>query len=143
VRKSYVRKDGTRVKSARVTQGCIKDIGRRGRGKVLIQSKYKLRKGALTALGYHVNDTAEKRRAALVAAVKSGVPINSLIWKLNAQFTFRRNAQQGTKAYVLGQRFRSDQQFLSALRKKGGVRRRSPKGQRRGRKARKALAPAA
>lgn len=116
VRKAYKRKDGSTVKRTVVKPSCVKDVGRAGKGKREIQKKYKLRKGALRALGYEVKDTESKRRAALLKAVKSGkLPVNSLKWKLNAQYVYRKNAPKGSRRYELGQRFRKDFEYLRKL----------------------------
>ena len=102
-------------KRYRVSPVCIRDIGKPGRGKRVIQKKYKLRQGALTRFGYHIDKSKEERRAALKKALASGMPIDSLILKLNAQAVYRKNAKQGSKRATAGKRFAADRNWVSSL----------------------------
>lgn len=128
-RKSYTRSNGVRVESARVGPVCVKDIGRKGKGSPRIQKKYKLRKGALTNLGYKVEDPEKVRHAVLERAIKSGTNVNSLKWKLNAQYVYRKNARKGSAKAKLAKRFKSDVEYLK--RKYPAKSRQSPKAKRR------------
>lgn len=128
-RKSYMRSDGVKVESARVGPVCVKDIGRKGKGSPRIQKKYKLRKGALTNLGYQVEDPEKVRHAVLERAIESGTDANSLKWKLNAQYVYRKNARKGSERAKLAKRFKSDVEYLK--RKYPAKSRQSPKAKRR------------
>lgn len=136
VREAYTTSSGKRVPSTRVGAVCIKDIGAPGKGKTRIQSKYKLRKGALTSLGYDVKAPESERRAVLERAIKNGADVNSLKWKLNAQAVYRKNAAKGSARAKIGKRFQSDLDYLKkkypakgSLKRSG--RKRSPKAKRR------------
>ena len=115
-RSGYARKSSSatrgdtkyRVGKTHVPAICIRDIGRQGKGSPKIQRVYKLRKGALTQYDYHINESAADRHAALKRAIAAGMPINSLIWKLNAQAVLRKNAEPGSDRARAGQRFAAD-----------------------------------
>lgn len=80
-RKSYVRKDGTRV---RATSYTTKNLGRKGRGPRL----FTLKKGGLP--GYHFWDPMPVRRAALLAI---NAPIVTLSRRLQAISTLTKRTQ--------------------------------------------------
>lgn len=108
-RKSYTRKDGTRVKGTRVSSGCIRDIGKPGKGKRL----FTLKKGMLTKYGYSTSDIQEKRRGALIKAMKDNT--TGYIWKrLNAIEILNRNTNPDTASKI-----KSDMDWMRA---KYGVR---------------------
>jgi hypothetical protein len=110
-----VRKSGRRVSGARVGSACIKDVGAPGRGKRRIQRKYELRKGALGALGYDVDDAERDRRAALRKAYAGGHSKVNLVGMLNAQYVYRKNAPRGSEKYKRARRFKADRDYVSAL----------------------------
>jgi len=111
-----VRKSGRRVSGARVGSACIRDVGAPGRGKRQIQRKYELRKGALGALGYDVDDAERDRRAALRKAYASGAHSKvNLVGMLNSQYVFRKNAPRGSEKYKRAQRFKADRDYVSSL----------------------------
>lgn len=109
----------------------------RSRSKVRIPIKHE---GSLTALGYHLDATAENRRAALRRALKSKkVKYASLMGKLNAIAVFNKNRNK-----PLTRKIRSDMKFLedklkklyskSAIRRSRSASKRKAKSRRRSRK---------
>ena len=81
-RRGYTKKSGAKVKSTIVAEGCIKDIGRKGKGENVIGP---LMKGSLREFGYeNVKDlSAVERRIALKKAIKAYGDVG-VIKKLNA-----------------------------------------------------------
>jgi hypothetical protein len=65
-RKSYIRKDGTKVKST-----CIKDLGKPGRTPKREKVLPKLKPGKLSKFGYETKKPAKDRRRALMKASKN------------------------------------------------------------------------
>ena len=80
-RKSYVRRDGTRVRSTSYT---TKNLGRRGRGPKL----FTLKKGGIP--GYHFWNSKNVRHAALLAV---NVPLVTLSRRLQALVTLTKRTQ--------------------------------------------------
>jgi len=82
-RKSYKRKDGTRVKST-----CIEDRGLPGKGPKTLPSP---RKGTLGKFGYKASKTSKVRRTSLADAVDElgALPV---FRKLNLVATFNKNS---------------------------------------------------
>jgi hypothetical protein len=89
-RKSYVRKNGIRVSSAKVHPGCIKAVGlsrKRGeKGKRL----FVLVRGTLTRYNYHLHQSEKERHEALNKALLELKPL-SVYRKLNALYVLNKN----------------------------------------------------
>jgi len=81
-RSSYVRKDGTKVKSS-----MIKDLGKIGKGKKLFEIKDK---GLLTNKGYSLKKSTEERKKSLRRASKEK-GILPVLRHLNAIRTLQKN----------------------------------------------------
>jgi len=88
-RKSYTRKDGTRVKA---TKYRTKNMGKRGHGKKL----FTLRKGGLSEYGYHVMLPEGVRRVALERAIRDGIPIGTLIKRVGALAVLQKRTKYGS-----------------------------------------------
>ena len=101
-RKSYTRKDGSRVKSS-----CVKDMGKRGKGKRL----FTLKKGDLTKHGYSIKVGDQTRQRALRKARKS-IPHVTMIRKLNALAVLFKNTNKTYSA-----RAKRDMEYLRKTRK--------------------------
>ena len=102
-RKGYYRKDGTYVRPARVSPSTFKiaDRGAPGRGKKV----FKVKKGLLTRLGYHVSLPARRRRAILKKADKLYGSVR--LWRmLNAQHIYRKRTDG------IGKIFASDRDWV-------------------------------
>jgi hypothetical protein len=82
LRRAYTRKNGVRVKSA-----CIKDLGKPGKGSVLIGP---LKSGELKKYGYSLKLAASRRHSALKKSVKA-YGRGTLIKKLNALRVLHKN----------------------------------------------------
>ncbi len=81
-RKSYTKKNGTKVKST-----CIKDLGLPGKGPVILP---KLQQGTLTQFGYSSKNSDIKRHNSLKKAVAKYTK-SAVIHKLNAITTLNKN----------------------------------------------------
>lgn len=78
-RKAYTKKSGTRVPQSRVPGSCIKDLGKKGKGKKL----FTLRKGTLGRYGYKTSYNTMDRHVALRKAVEKE-SYSTVVKKLNA-----------------------------------------------------------
>jgi hypothetical protein len=87
VRRSYVRKSGSPVRRSIVPSGCIRDLGKKGKGSPLIPP---LKAGELKHYGYSTLLPQEERRASLKRASRDLTPL-SVFRKLNAVATLTRN----------------------------------------------------
>ncbi len=105
-RKAYTRKSGVRVKSS-----CVKDVGKRGKGKSVIKIKHR---GSLKKYGY--NDVAHKsvdaRHRSLRKAVKA-YGSTKVIRKLNAVAVLTKNTNRKLSA-----KFNADKKFVMRLGRK-------------------------
>lgn len=112
---------------------------RRSRSRVRIPITHE---GSLTALGYHLKDSAEKRRAALKRALKNKkVRYASLMGKLNVLVVFNKN-----KDKALARKVEGDVKYMkkklrpiyskSARRRSRSASKRKSKSRRRSRKRR-------
>jgi hypothetical protein len=119
-RKSYTRKSGTSVKGAVVASECIKDVGKTGKGAVLITLDPE--DHLLSEHGYDnvVEMTRGQRKRALMALIKHYTPIkgqmptmNYVIRALNARFVLNRNTNP-----KVARIFRADQRMVSAMYRK-------------------------
>lgn len=89
-RKSYRRKSGIYVHSAKIRPGCIRAVGlSRKRGRKGTQL-FVLKKGELTKYGYHANNSEMKRHQALHKALRDIKPL-SVYRKLNALYVLNKN----------------------------------------------------
>ncbi len=86
-KKSFVRKDGVRIKKTIVSASCIKDKGVAGKGQNLFG---KIKKGTLTKFGYSTNLNKEQRLSKLKKAVKS-LGYSTVIKKLNVVRILNKN----------------------------------------------------
>ncbi len=103
-RRSYVKKNGTRVKA-----GCVKSKGLRSKGKKPIRGIPTLKKGTLSKHGYSVKSPREERHKSLRRSVKEhgkGVVIK----KLNAVRVLSRNTNPKNSAI-----FTSDMKYVQSL----------------------------
>jgi len=127
-RKGYTRKDGTYVKPAyvkkvAVSSGCIKDVGKPGKGRKLIGP---LMKGALGRFGYHHSLSAQTRHASLKEAVKSYGAL-SVFRKLNAVYVLNKNKSPGMAKVFLSDRNWVKKKYKVGSRSRRRSVRRSPK----------------
>ena len=91
-RRSYVRRDGTRVKASSFS---IKNRGAPGRGKKL----FTLKKGGLSMYGYKPTSSVSQRHSALSYAISRGVPELTLSHRLGALATlFKRTNPKLSKS---------------------------------------------
>jgi hypothetical protein len=104
-RKSYVRKDGTRVKASSFS---IKNRGRPGRGPKL----FKLKKGGLTRYGYSTDTPMSVRHKALSMAISRGVSGLTLSRRIGALATLLKRANP-----KLSQSLRRNQLWLGSHRR--------------------------
>lgn len=86
-RKSFVRKDGTKVKKTTVPASCIKDRGNVGKGRNLLG---RLKSGTLTNFGYSSKMNQEQRHSKLKKALKS-LGYSTIVKKLNAVRILNKN----------------------------------------------------
>ena len=100
IRKSYTKKNGTKVKAT-----CIKDIGAPGKGLELIGP---LKKGTLRKFGYSTKESIIKRHNSLLKAVK-GLSFSSVIHKLNAVKVLTKKSNP-----VASQKFSDDMKWLQS-----------------------------
>ncbi len=102
-RKSYVRKSGKRVKSS-----CIRDMGRRGKGKSIIKMK---NEGSLSKFGYDkvVTKSPLSRHRSLRKAIKK-YGTTSVIRKLNAVAVLTRNSNR-----KLSSKFNADKKWVMRI----------------------------
>jgi hypothetical protein len=109
-RKGYIRKSGVRVKRSIVKSGCVRDIGKVGKGKPLIGP---LQKGELSKHGYsHVAELSEsKRHAALKKAVKEFGAL-SIGRKLNALSILTRNVNPN-----VSKKYKKDSEWVFSVHK--------------------------
>lgn len=104
-RKSYTRKDGTRVKS---TTYRTKNLGKSGRGPKLFQ----LKKGGLSEYGYKPSYEMKKRHAALSSAISRGVSSLTLSRRLGALATLlKRTNPKLSKSLRRNQKWISRREF--------------------------------
>lgn len=85
-RKQYTRKDGTNVRSSKVSAKCIKDLGNVGKGKKL----FTLKKGGLTKFNYSLKSNDKNRISSLKKASKT-YDKGTLVKKLNALYILHKN----------------------------------------------------
>ena len=105
-RRSYVKKNGTRVKA-----GCIKSKGLRSKGIKPVRGIPTLRKGTLSKHGYSVHKSREERHKALRRSIKEhGRSV--VIKKLNAVRVLSRNTNPKNSAI-----FTSDMKYVQSLKK--------------------------
>ena len=107
-RKSYTRKDGTKVRRTRVKTGCIRDLGKPGKGKKL----FTLKKGELSKYGYSLKSSATNRRKSLKRSLKK-FNKGSLIKKLNALYVLQKNTNP-----KIAKKARSDMKWVQKSVKK-------------------------
>ena len=88
-RKAYTRKDGTRVRKSHIKSGCIRDLGKPGKGKRL----FTLKKGGLTKYGYSLKQTKEQRRKTLKKLHRK-YGQGTLVKKLNAIRVLMKNTNK-------------------------------------------------
>ena len=81
-RRAYTRKNGRHVKSV-----CVRDLGKPGKGRVVIGS---LKSGELKKYGYSLKSRATRRHLALKRSVKA-YGRGTLIKKLNALRVLHKN----------------------------------------------------
>ena len=99
LRRSYVKKSGIKVQAA-----CIKDLGRKGKGKKL----FTLRKGVLSPYGYSVKKNAISRHRALSMAMKKKpMTYSEVVKRLNALYVLNKNTNPQYAA-----RYRSDMKWI-------------------------------
>ncbi len=101
LRKSYTKKNGTKVKST-----CIKDLGLQGKGPIILP---KLQQGTLTKFGYSSKNSNIKRRTSLKKAVKKYTK-PAVIHKLNAISTLTKNTNP-----TLSKIYKQDMVFVQSL----------------------------
>ena len=100
-RKSYVRSDGTRVKSTSYT---TRNRGKPGRGPKL----FKLKKGGLSRYGYSTSVGVASRHLALSRAIAQGVPGLTLSRRLGALATLLKRTNP-----MLSRRIRKNQRWVA------------------------------
>jgi uncharacterized protein DUF5771 len=106
-RKSYVKSDGTRVKSTYVKPVCIKDLGKPGKGPKVIG---KLTRGGLRKFGYDTHSKSSERHIALLKAInKDGYA--TIVRRVNAIHVLTKNTNP-----KLSKKLESDLKFVEKLR---------------------------
>ena len=99
VRRSYTRKNGTKVRAARVINTCIKNRG--GTGKWSNEHKEEgiglLKKGRLTKYGYSSSHAESTRRVALNKAIRAYGEL-AVYRMLNAIYVYTRNTSPAQAA---------------------------------------------
>lgn len=106
-RKAHIRKNGIRVKSTKVPASCIKDLGKKGKGKKL----FTLKKGDLSKYGYSLKKNKDLRHKSLKKSMnKFGK--NTLIRKLNALHVLHKNTNPN-----YSRKARSDMKWIQSQKK--------------------------
>ena len=100
-RKSYVRSDGTRVKSTSYT---TRNRGKSGRGPKL----FRLKKGGLSQYGYSTRAGLSARHTALSQAIAQGVPGLTLSRRLGAIATLLKRTNP-----MISKRLRRNQRWVA------------------------------
>jgi hypothetical protein len=79
-RKSYTKASGKKVSASKVSETCIKDVGSKGKGPILLPELDK--KLVLRDFGYSLSKPSKERHTALGNAVREKDK-NTVIWHLN------------------------------------------------------------
>lgn len=108
-RKSFVRKDGVKVKKTIVSASCIKDRGNVGKGPNLIEN---LKTGTLSKFGYSSKLNKEQRHSKLKKALQV-LGYQTIVKKLNAISILNKNTNPKASS-----KFRRDIKFLKKIAKK-------------------------
>ena len=114
VRRSFVRKDGTKVQGSKVATVCIPDRGSKGRAWKLKNKTMgigKLKKGDLTKFGYSSKSPERSRHSAIKKAVKESGAV-TIERKLNALAVYNKN-----RSPKLSKEFKSDSLYAATLKK--------------------------
>ena len=107
-RKSYVRKDGVKVKGSYVPPKCIKDQGKPGKGPKILPEIKELNLGQF---GYELKYSFEERKKALIKAIKKYDSLKVLRYLV----LIRTYSKSNKKNY---DKYTKDIKFIQKLRSK-------------------------